>query len=276
MRIIRATAAAVAAAAVNMNFLPELAGHGADGAGTLVTAGSVNAEATVSYALPTDHVSGLTQNPWSKFYLDVYLPSSSNNRILLDLSADNGITWFLNDLFVQPGSGRQRFEIPLAFAAGRQFRVRIRSNTAAATVRCCLVGMVAQGAGQPPGFTIADTLLTADTAATHASATTVTVNAGIVWTQIGNALGQNYGAFLLQFNTSTNPVQLQSGIARLSRTAAHVLIGAGAFRTEAGGSTQSNMFQIIEGGAAAGEVLYLSLQAPAGADVLRVGLIGFR
>lgn len=262
--------------AQNPNFDIEQAGlsGAATGGGTTVTADAGANTKGVAAAIIAS-----TANAWKGFWLHIGHGSAST-RFLIDLSFDGGSTWHIQNLFafIFTGSGGNwsRLYIPIALAAGTAISARIQSSTGGASLRMMIAGMVSVGSGDPPGFTTADMITTADTANTRAGVA-VTAATTVTWTQLIASSAQTYGAFILSVS--------DNGVALTNNISSFVALGKGANPSEdmIGGFefSQSNSSLVlsspalIQASVAASTRLVASVQN-SGTNQYQVGLIGLR
>jgi len=263
-----------AAAPTNPNILPEIAGLGANGQGTTITAhASAHTLGTAVQMVAS------TSAAWSGFTLALSTASSGGIRYLVYVSTDNAsANLIVPPLFAQPNTtGVQNFEIPLQVAAGTSLYVAIRASTGGATLQAEIIGWDPDGTGNAPGYTTADALTTAATGTTQASSTDITVATDAsTFSSVSASLGQSYGAFLVCFGASTNPTNAGHHTVRLGKGAGNTVIGARAFGVTAG-SPGTNRFSVLfNGPASSGEALGLNIQGPTGGNVFQACVIGFR
>lgn len=268
-----------AGAAAGANCLTETIGAD-DGSGTPITA-SASTHTMGSYStgqLAGAGASGVTVSAWNKFILHLGAASTATNRYLVKVSIDGGSSDYIPPFYVMPQStaGYHNAEFKMAVPAGSDVRVAIQSSAGNATLKAAITGCIPQGSGQPAGYTVAENLLTPDTAATHPSSTSVSVVADGALTQIVPTTGQAYGAFLINLGSSTTPTHSQGAYVRLAATSSDTLIGGRSVWIASASASTPRFSMLVEAPVAVSQPLKLNIQALNPGDAIRVGLMGFR
>lgn len=262
------------AASAVLDYLPEIVGH-SNGAGTMITGNAT------AHALSTWQSLGTTSSAFSGFDIECSAPSGASNRYLLYLSLDGGSTTFFGPILVLPASTNrtQRFSIPrLAVPAGSTIHVAIRSSAATSpTLKVMIIGKVSQSASNPPDFTVATNLTTADTAATRASSTSVAASTdATTWQRLAASLASEFKAFIVFFGSGSNPANSQGVTIRLAKDAGGAKTVIGARHAWFGGVGQMNgAVLVVNATVPAGQNISLNIQGPS-ADSTIAGLIGLR
>jgi hypothetical protein len=259
----------------NADFKIEPIGTGTDGTGTDVQAGSANTKGTASTL-------GTTTNSWKGFTLELQV-ASVNARFLVDVSVDGGSTWVIPNLYAGPSTSASTvvYEIPLNVASGSSIKVRCQSSTGSAHIRAYVDGWVSQGSGDPPGFTIADVLVAADTTNTRASTTDVSMDAtGTTWTELVTSLAHDYGALLVSVSENATVPSTQGGRVRLATGAAASEVfqwGRAISLNSTSGSGSGRFTGLSRRSYTTGQRVSGNVWvATPGTEKLAVGLIGFR
>ena len=173
----------------NLDNTYERLGQGAVGVGSACTAGAGSKGTGASI--------GTTSSAWSGFWIYVQAASTSNNRYLVDISNDNGSTWFVSNLYIEPNGSAPVFAIfvPLNVAAASVMTFRAQGN-GAGTVRVWLMGVVTNSQS-PPMFS-SMTALNVDTTNTRPgqSDLTMVASGSTTFSEIEDSTVATYGALM--------------------------------------------------------------------------------